>query len=217
MIILRSYGALSPARQRQWKFIRYFIPSRVRWFYEGFIPIPGQLWYADRRILYETIVRSKPESVFEVGTWYGGGSTYFITHALWENGRGILHTIEADPNVYAAAVENYRLHLPHLLPHVRFHSGKAAEVYPKILRQVGKADAVFLDGSDDPVESLTEFEIFDPYLSERSIVMMHDWDNVKMALLRPNMEKSSNWSLRRSITAPHSVGFAVWVHSSNDW
>jgi predicted O-methyltransferase YrrM len=155
----------------------------------------------------------KPKTVFEVGTWYGGGSTYFISHALHENDCGILHTIEADPQVHSIAVENYRRYLPHLLPHVRFHLGRAREIYPSLLRECGKVDAVFLDGAPDARETLGEFEMFAPHLASRSIVLMHDWDNDKMALLRPRMEKSADWVLQRTITTPHSVGFAVWIHA----
>lgn len=207
-----SYHALSPKDQRLWKAMRWTIPHRFRWFFEGCLQIPGQLWVADRKVLYGTIRRVKPKTVFEVGTWQGGGSTYFISQALHDNGFGILHTIEADPKIYAAVQHNYRTYLPHLVQHIKFHSGKALEVYPELLHQLGCIDTVFLDGSSDPQEAYGEFEMFSPFLPNGAVVLMHDWDNEKMALLRPALEQSLEWHVEHTVTAPQSVGFAVVRH-----
>lgn len=212
MNFAHSYHALSPQHQRLWRTIRWIIPYRLRWFFEGCLQIPGQLWVADRKLLYKTIRQVKPKTVFEVGTWQGGGSTYFISQALYDNGFGVLHTIEADPQIHAIVQQNYRTYLPHLLQHVEFHSGKAMEVYPHLLRQLGCVDTVFLDGSADPQEAYGEFEMFAPFLHNGGVVLMHDWDNEKMALLRPALERSSQWRIQQTITAPESVGFAVVRH-----
>ncbi|HBH79856.1 MAG TPA: hypothetical protein DDY39_08520, partial [Nitrospira sp.] len=93
-----------------------------------------------------------------------------------------------------------------------FHSGKAMAVYPHLLRQLGCVDTVFLDGSADPQEAYGEFEMFAPFLHNGGVVLMHDWDNEKMALLRPALERSSQWRIQQTITAPESVGFAVVRH-----
>lgn len=204
-----SYENLSPQEQYWWKWIRLFLPHRVRWYFEGCLSIPGQLWRADRKLLYETIRRVKPQTVVEVGTWHGGGSTYFISQALHDNNFGMLHTIEVDPQAYAIAQDNYRRHLPHLRNRVRFHFGKATDVYPALLRDLGQIDALFLDGSANPEEALAEFEMFKPFLRKGAVVLMHDWDNEKMTLLRPKIEQSSEWHVWQTITAPQSVGFAV--------
>jgi predicted O-methyltransferase YrrM len=96
--------------------------------------------------------------------------------------------------------------------HVEFHSGKAMEVYPHLLHQLGGIDTVFLDGSADPQEAYGEFEMFAPFLQPGAVVLMHDWDNEKMARLRPALERSSEWQVEQTITAPKSVGFAVVRH-----
>ncbi|MFQ5856394.1 MAG: O-methyltransferase [Anaerolineae bacterium] len=210
---VRSFHALSPVQQRVYVVIRQFIPGRLRWFYEGCISVPGQLWYAERRLLYMTIRKYNPKIVFEVGTWYGGGSTYFISQALYENGQGRLHTIESDPQLHAAAKANYRRYLAHLVPHVEFHLGDSTEVYPDVLAELGKVDAVFLDGAADAQQTVSEFEMFAPYMGRGSLLVMHDWDDEKMALLRPKIEGSPDGVLVKSISAPHSVGCAVYRHS----
>lgn len=208
---LHSFHALPESRRKLWKSVRLFVPRRMRWFYEGCMAVPGQLWYADRRMLYEAIRRVKPDTVFEVGTWRGGGSTYFISQALYENGGGVLHTIECDPGLHAEAKALYKEHLPHLLPHVEFHCGTSEEVYPGILEQLGAIDAVFLDGGNNSARTLAELRMFSAYIRADGIVLAHDWDNEKMALVRPFLENSADWRLTDHLTAPRSVGFAVWV------
>ncbi len=209
--LVQSYHALSAARQRRWRLVRRFVPRRVRWLYEGCLEVPGQLWYADRKLLYGAIREHKPKTVFEVGTWYGGGSTYFISQALYENGGGVLHTIEENAEAHARAKKNYARHLPHLLAHVAFHQGKSTEVYPALLREQGTVDAVFLDGGQDAQQTLTEFEMFAPHMGPQTLLLAHDWDNEKMALLRPKLEASKEWKLLARATAPESVGFVVWM------
>ncbi len=191
--------------------VRPFVPRRVRWLYEGCLEVPGQLWYIDRKLLYEAIREHKPKTVFEVGTWYGGGSTYFISQALYENDGGLLHTIEENAEAHARAKDNYARHLPHLLPHVVFHQGKSTEVYPELLRGQGKVEAVLLDGGQDAQQTMTEFELFAPHLVPGTLLLAHDWDNEKMALLRPKLEGAAEWKLLARATAPESVGFVVWM------
>lgn len=210
-LLVQSYHALSAKRQRRWRMVRPFVPRRVRWLYEGCLEVPGQLWYVDRKLLYGAIREHTPRTVFEVGTWYGGGSTYFISQALYENGGGVLHTIEENAEAHARAKENYARHLPHLLPHVVFHQGKSTEVYPALLRELAKVDAVFLDGGQDAKQTMTEFEMFARHLGPGTLLLAHDWDNEKMELLRPKLNASLEWKLLARARAPESVGFVVWL------
>ena len=209
-ILVQSYHALSESRQRRWRMVRRLVPRRVRWLYEGCLAVPGQLWYVDRKLLYGAIREHKPKTIFEVGTWYGGGSTYFISQALYENGGGVLHTIEENAEAHARAKENYARHMPHLLPHVRFHVGNSTKVYPVLLREQGALDAVFLDGGQNAQQTMTEFEMVAPHLRAGALLLAHDWDNEKMEMLRPKMEASKEWKLLARATAPESVGFVVW-------
>ena len=74
-MVIRSLNAASSHEQRLWKLIRPLVPKRLGWFYEGCPEVPGQMWYAERKALYETIRRYQPSVVCESGTWRGGGST----------------------------------------------------------------------------------------------------------------------------------------------
>jgi len=206
---LKSFHAASRYRQRRWILMRRFVPHRLRWFYEGCIQIPGQLWYAERRLLYETVRAYKPETVFEVGTWLGGGSTYFIAQALYDNGFGTLFTIDSDQFTYSSVVSAYNHYVSHLVPHVNFHVGLSTTIYPTILQRQKNVDVLFLDGAPDPEQTVKEFIMFEPYLHEGSILIAHDWNNEKMEVLRPMIEASTRWTIGKTLTAPKSVGFAV--------
>lgn len=208
-IAVKSFHALSPSRQLLWRACRSFVPPRLRFFFEGSMEVRGQLWYEERKLLYETVRRRRPDTVFEVGTWEGGGSTFFIAQALYDAGVGVLHTVEADASLHHKAVEGYAKHLPHLGSFVRFHLGTATAVYPKLLSQLEAVDTVFLDGAQDPNQALNEFEMFDPYLKKDSVLMMHDWENEKMSVVRKRIESGSEWKVLETLTWPHSVGFVV--------
>ncbi len=157
--------------------------------------------------------RERPTTVFEVGTWEGGGSTFFIAEALYRNGRGILYTSEIDRARYGQAVASYETHLPHLLPHVRFHHGASLDVYPKVLSEVGSVDAVLLDGEQDATKTVEEFEMFEPFMDPGSILLMHDWGNEKMRLLKARLGSSERWAPDRIVSGRGSVGFAVFNRS----
>jgi len=203
-----SYHALSPRQQTLWRLIRWVVPARERWFFEGQMEIPGQLWYADRQLIYQTIKTRRPQAVFEVGTWQGGGSTLFIAQALYENGVGRLYTVELDAEQHARAVENYRRYRPDLLPFVEFHVGSSTAVYPALLRQEGKVDILFLDGFGAE-QSLAEFKMFAPYLKDGATLISHDWLDTKMSMLRPMLEVDTSWQIEHVLKPPQSVGLAI--------
>jgi predicted O-methyltransferase YrrM len=210
MFALKSYHNGGPKSQKAWATIRRFIPRQTRLFYEGCIALPGQLWYSERKILYEAIRLHKPRTVFEVGTWYGGGSTLFIAQALHDNGCGILYTVEPDPMAHEKAVKGYERELPNLLPHLKFFLGNSVDVFPKELNTFKQIDALFLDGAQDPVQTEREFSMFETHLRPGAVFIAHDWDNEKMKSIRPRIETSSEWILEELLTAPHSLGLAVY-------
>jgi predicted O-methyltransferase YrrM len=183
----------------------------MRWFYEGHPELRGQLWYAERKLLYETIRTHRPAHCFEIGTWRGGGSTLFISQALKENGRGKLHTIEIDRGFYEIAVSNYNTYLPSLLNHVEFHFGDFKTVYSDVLKKVGNIDFLILDGAEDGQQTLDQYNFFLPFIKSGTILMVHDWFTEKTHLLKPILENSNDWEIRKILTPPVSVGFMLAV------
>ena len=69
--------------------------------------LEGQLTQKERRLLYAAIICNRPRIALEIGTWNGGGSTYFISSAMNNVGKGSLHTVEANKEQYDHAVALY--------------------------------------------------------------------------------------------------------------
>lgn len=206
---ITSFHALTPRQQTVWRAIRYLIPRSRRFLFEGSMYVRGQLWYAERELLYRTVLRVKPNVAFEIGTWEGGGSTLFIAQALFEAGNGNLHTVEIDAKRYAIARKAYDLHLRHLTGLVQFHRGSSLEVIPGLLAAEGHCDLLFLDGAQDARQTMIELEMFLDYLGEGSVLVAHDWDNDKMAEVRPLIESDRRFNIVERLTAPESVGMVV--------
>lgn len=205
----RSYFNLGERERVMWNyFYRWLVPQPQRWFFEGNRSLWGQLWLADRKVLYETVRRIEPQNVFEVGTWRGGGSTYFIACALRDNGRGILYTTEIDSKIQEQAVESYQRFAPHLIRYIQFYQGSSTDVYPLVLQKFG-TDMVFLDGIGAE-QTLAEFRLFEPYFRKGGVLISHDWNDEKTSLLRPYIESLSDWKLLHVIHPPESVGIAVY-------
>ena len=200
---------------------RLFVPRTTRWFAEGHPKLDGQLWVADRKLLYDTVRARAPRACFEIGTWKGGGSTLFIAQALYDNGGGVLHTIEIDPAMAADARRAYETYLPHLLPHVEFHVGDYREEYRGVLgshpaeagSHTSMADFVFLDGAENAGETLAQYEFFLPHLPPASAVVVHDWLTDKARLVRGVLEQSPGWRIEQVLLPPRSVGCALAVKS----
>lgn len=210
-----SYFNLGSRKQTCWNwFFRWLVPPDQRWFFEGNRNICGQLWRAERQIIYETVRMIKPQNCFEVGTWRGGGSTFFISSALCHNDYGILHTTEINKSYYAEAKRDYSLYAQELLPYVRFHHGSSTEIYPRILTDK-KVDLLFLDGLG-PDQTLAEFQLFEPRFGEDATLIAHDWNNEKMNLLRPYIEGSNDWDEIKVIGPPKSVGLAIYQRNTEE-
>lgn len=207
-----SYSTLSINEITIWRLLRHLVSSKRQWLFEGHTGIPGQLWCAERELLYDTVRNYRPLTVFEVGTWRGGGSTLFIAQALYANGMGELYTTDIDHQMVDDAERAYIKFLPHLLPFIRFHRGSSTEEYPLLLENRRKVDLLFLDGQEDREQTFSEFSLFEPFLTDGSLLLTHDWYSEKMAKLRPYLEMSKHWEVVQVISPPKSMGFAVVRH-----
>ena len=227
---LKSTSAFGRWQKAAWPVVRLFVPRETRWFAEGHPKIDGQLWVADRKLLYDTVRARAPKTCFEIGTWKGGGSTLFIAQALFDNGSGRLHTIELDNSIAAEARRAYETHLPHLLPYVVFHTGDYREQYRRYLApdeaapsRQGRAEAesgeldarrahfVFLDGPEDARETLAQYEFFAAHLQAGSALVVHDWLTDKARLVRDLLEHSRDWRIEQVLLPPRSVGCALAI------
>ncbi len=210
-MILKSTSAFGRWEKAAWRVARVFVARRTRWFVEGHPKLDGQLWLADRKLLYETVRARRPASCFEIGTWKGGGSTLFIAQGLCDNGRGTLHTIEVDEAMAAEARRNYETHLPPLVRHVAFHVGDYRREYAASLAAAGGVDLLLLDGAEDADQTLAQYEFFLPHMRDGSALIVHDWLTDKAQRVKERLEHSSDWRIERVLLPPRSVGCALAV------
>lgn len=189
-------------------FVRPFFKDRF--FFEGCPEIPGQMYIAERKALYEAVRTYKPEYCCEFGTWAGGGSTFFFASALKENGKGVLLTLEKDINFHEAAKQAYEKYLPEEKKQVTFILGDNSESFEPYLQKWQRLDCAFLDGSDNPQETVDQYTWFLQYAKTGSILMLHDWQSQKMSALRPLIEADQHWEKIIELKPPVSVGFVIF-------
>jgi predicted O-methyltransferase YrrM len=166
----------------------------------------GQMNPEERAVLFGVIMEEKPEHVWEVGTCRGGGSTYYISTALLNNGKGILHTCEVFDEFYQYARRLYgeggALH--HLEPLIDFNFGDASEVYRSRLG-ILPCDVVLIDGGERSMELIWQFAMFRPHMRVGSVVIFHDWNNGKTDYIRPVIQNDQDWRLEDL-----TIGLATW-------
>lgn len=179
----------------------------------------GQMTPEERQEIYRLVIDTKPDVVFEVGTWKGGGSTYFLSSALHENGKGVLFTIESEAEFFSHAVSLYSSTLKDLKPYVNFSFGNSEIIFPNLLKSLSLAsnvdmvnkqfiDIVFLDGKEDPDQTLNELSMFSPYLKVGGIVACHDWKTSKTDKIR-SILSGPQWELV-SFLPNGPTGFAAF-------
>ncbi|MDD2765439.1 MAG: class I SAM-dependent methyltransferase [Opitutaceae bacterium] len=190
--------------------VRPFSSAEERKFFEGIPGIAGQLYRAERRALHDAVVRRQPAFAFEIGTFNGGGSTYFLALAFAKLGRGKLVTLEIDPALQAKAAAFYTTQLPTLRPHVEFLLGGSPELFTPFLQQAGAAEFVFLDGAENAAQSLEQYRFFEPWFRRGSVLALHDWNTEKMRLIRELLCHTPRWRETLALAEPDSIGFALF-------
>ena len=66
----------------------------------------GQMSTEERRAIFDTIRQYKPQTVFDIGTWKGLGSTYIVAEALFKNQSGVCYR-PVTPTITINPVYNY--------------------------------------------------------------------------------------------------------------
>lgn len=172
--------------------------------------VDSQMSAIEREHLYDVIIKNKPDIVFEVGTWKGGGSTYIISSGLCKNNKGKLYTIEYDIDFYNNAMILYNSELLYLKPFINFNFGKSIDVYKKLLvdEDIEKIDVLFLDGADDPEMTMNEYKMFEKYLKNDSILAIHDFKENKCATIKHILTKENGWN--KIIELNTLTGFVIF-------
>ena len=210
--LLHHYHELNSLQKIRYNlFSRLDFTKRDRFFFEGCHGNPGQMFLAERRCLYNTILKYKPRHCFEVGTYTGGGSTYFLASAFAELGHGKVITMESDEHYYNIAKDFYYQNLSHLVPHVEFIHGSGIECFLPFLQE-DNIDCFFLDGAENSRQTLEQYTFFEKFAMPGTVLMAHDWETEKMVGLRPFLKEKNFWETMTLLSPPESVGFVVMKH-----
>ncbi|MBR5605929.1 MAG: hypothetical protein IKW70_05795, partial [Verrucomicrobia bacterium] len=104
--------------------------------------IEGQLNATERKILMDAVANGQPETVLEVGTYLGGGSTIHLLKALHANGKGHLWGIEADKSIYDRMTANIKAAAPEAYDRFTPVFGFSQNVIPEWIKEHPRADIV---------------------------------------------------------------------------
>jgi hypothetical protein len=129
----------------------------------------------------------------------GGGSTLTFLKALEENGAGHLWGVEAHHAIYDRMLANLKANVPGLLHRFTPLLGFSDVVLPEWIAQQPKplrVDVVFLDGGDNPMEQIREFEILDPFLPVGARFFSHDAHCRKGKFIGPFLAQLDNWQVQ---------------------
>lgn len=113
--------------------------------------------------LYSLIRGCRPEVCVEIGTNRGKTSLY-MAHALYDNGRGELHT--CDPVDYDQ--ETTFSKFPQLSRYIHFHQKKGVDL------DIDSIDFIFVDGFHEYEAVTEEIEYFLPRLTKEGLMVFHD-------------------------------------------
>ncbi len=191
-------------------FIRPFWNKEKRFFFEGSLPLLGQMYIAERKLLFDTVKENKPRHCFEIGTYTGGGSTYFLAKAFESLGTGKLITMEIDPYYHKKAKDYFTKKIPAVGKYIEFVLSSKAEKFDEFIKIYGGVDCVFLDGAEDSEQTLSQYNYFLPYFHKGTILMVHDWNTIKTLALKPVMLNDDKWKIIKEIKEPESVGLIIF-------
>lgn len=208
-----NFGSLSKIDKIKYLLlIRPFQKNGERIFFDGSFFLPGQMYKAERKALYNCILENKPDYCFEIGTYTGGGSTYFISKALKDINSGKLFTIENDKFLYEKAKNRYKKYIKKQYPFVEFIFESNPQVFDKYLQEINKSNFIFLDGAEDGIQTLEQYNFFKKYFKQGTILALHDWNTEKTVKVKPVILGDENWVKQIELGRPDSVGFAIFKY-----
>lgn len=156
----------------------------------------GQLNYQEKSLIVDWVEKLRPARVLEVGTYVGGGSTIHILRALEKNGKGHLWGIEASKPIYETMIKNITSAGPELLPRFSPIFGFSQKVIPEFLSDgetAGEVELAFLDGGDNPMEQVEEFQLLRDHIPVGNVLLSHDALLRKGKWLVPYLRAHDNW------------------------
>jgi predicted O-methyltransferase YrrM len=154
---LRNWDGTPPFRAAEAMFFSYPDRSLCR-------PI-------DRMLLYHLVRSLRPQHVVEIGTYFAAGAEV-LARALWENGAGLLHTIDPYGKIRGPAlIERWD---ERLRAHVRFYPSNSMEFFERLDARRMPLDLVFVDGNHNFESALFDLQSAAKRIRPGGIVVMDD-------------------------------------------
>lgn len=129
------------------------------------VPAEDSTSHEEKMILYDEIVKLKPNHIIETGT-HRGLTTLYMAAAVAANKHGFINT--ADPFEWGAA-GNFRK-FPELEKVIEYHKLPGKDMIPL----VPKIDFAFIDGFHEKAIVLEELKVLLPLLQPGAVVYFHD-------------------------------------------
>lgn len=170
------------------------------------------MYISERKALHESIRQYRPRQCFEIGTYTGGGSTFFLSEAFKENTQGSLITMENSEYYYQKALNYYADKLPEQNKYISFVFGENPDDFTSFIPEDKQVDCVFFDGAENGQRTLDQYNYFLPYFKTGSVIMFHDWNTEKTEAVRPVVIGNPIWEKQLELTPPNSVGFTIFKH-----
>jgi predicted O-methyltransferase YrrM len=125
----------------------------------------------DRMLLYHLVRSLRPVHAVEIGTYFAAGAEV-LARALWENGSGLLHTIDPygkirGPGLIGRWDERLR-------DHVRFYPWNSMEFFQHLAEKQLPLELVFVDGNHNFENALFDLESAAKRIRPGGIVVMDD-------------------------------------------
>jgi predicted O-methyltransferase YrrM len=119
------------------------------------------------QLLFRLVQFIKPKVMIELGTSLGVSTAYMAAANL----DGKVYSIEGAPSIAALA----QRHLKHLgIQNADIRTGSFETELPALLKELGRADWVYLDGNHRKAPTLQYFEWLLPYMQEQSVLVFDD-------------------------------------------
>lgn len=168
-------------RYRITNYDRSVIPSRFVGFLdesvagpEDWIPRSGRsLGHPGWGLVYHLVMTlldpDEPNLLLETGTNLGT-TAIMLAQAIRDSGRrGVVRTVELDPALAAQAAQ--RIELAGMKKLVQCFQGDSLEMIPQMVAGSVPVRVAFLDGSHFHNHVVKEFELVEPHLAEKSVVL----------------------------------------------
>jgi cephalosporin hydroxylase len=160
-------------------------------------PYPGEMLPYERFKLFSWITEIRPKLILEVGTGFGGESTFYISEAI--------KNLNIDCKIYTCDSERtINQNLLSSCNFINFFNWKSNDLITKLVKENLIPDFIMFDGPENPDIAYDDIKFLENYIEDGTYFSMHDWDyhrnydnnkSTKSIKIREYMEKSDKWLL----------------------